>query len=146
MRTIDRLVIHCTATQEGRNYNVDTIRSWHMGDRGFSDIGYHFLIHLDGTVERGRPWDIPGAHAQGYNRTSIGVAYVGGVDKNGPKDTRTDEQKIALRAVVGIIKAMFPMIEVCGHRDLSVDLNGDNVISPIEWMKACPSFDVKTEL
>ena len=108
MRTIDRLVIHCTATQEGRNYNVDTIRSWHMGDRGFSDIGYHFLIHLDGTIERGRPWDIPGAHAQGYNRTSIGVAYVGGVDKNGPKDTRTDEQKIALRAVVGIIKAMFP--------------------------------------
>ena len=146
MRDINLIVIHCTATKGGIDYNVKHIRGMHLA-RGFNDIGYHFLIHLDGEIERGRPWDKMGAHAKGYNSDSIGIAYVGGVDKEGKaKDTRTTAQIHALRASVGIIKAQYPMVRVVGHRDLSVDLNGDGVISKNEWMKQCPSFDVKTEL
>lgn len=146
MRAINRIVIHCTATKEGIDYNVNYIRGLHLA-RGFNDIGYHFLIHLDGKIERGRPWDKIGAHAKGYNSDSIGIAYVGGVDYKGtPKDTRTVAQIHSLRASVEIIKAQYPMVQVDGHRDLSVDLNGDGVISKNEWMKACPCFDVKTEL
>ena len=146
MRDINLIVIHCSATKEGIDYDVSQIRKWHL-DRGFKDIGYHFLVHLDGTIERGRPWDQPGAHAKGYNNNSIGVCYVGGLDAfNKPKDTRTVAQTHSLRAIVQIIKAMYPMISVVGHRDLSVDLNGDGVISKNEWMKSCPCWNVKTEL
>ena len=142
MRDINLAVIHCTATTEGKDYNVDTIRKWHKS-RGFSDIGYHFLIHIDGTIERGRPWDLPGAHAKGYNSDSIGIAYVGGVDFHGnARDTRTLAQVHALRGIIGALRAMFPMIKVVGHRDLSVDLNGDGVITKGEWMKECPSFNM----
>lgn len=146
MRDINRIVIHCTATKEGIDRDVDFIRGLHLA-RGFKDIGYHFLIHLNGTIERGRPWDIAGAHAKGYNSDSIGIAYVGGVDYKGkPKDTRTVAQVHALRASVEIIKAQYPMVKVVGHRDLSVDLNGDGVISRNEWLKQCPCFSVSTEL
>ena len=146
MRDINLIVIHCTATKRGIDYSVNTIRKWHK-KRGFKDIGYHFVIHLDGTIERGRPWDQSGAHALGYNENSIGIVYVGGLDENGnSEDTRTVAQIHSLRASVEIIKAMYPMIDVKGHRDLSVDLNGDGVISSQEWMKACPCFDVATEL
>ena len=146
MRAINRIVIHCTATKQGIDHDVKYVRGLHKA-RGFRDIGYHFLIHLDGKIERGRPWDIPGAHAKGYNSDSIGIAYVGGLDENGkPKDTRTVAQMHSVRASVEIIKAQYPMIKVVGHRDLSVDLNGDGVISKGEWMKACPCFDVKTDL
>jgi len=146
MRNINLAVIHCSATKEGINYNVDVIRTWHK-KRGFSDVGYHFLVHLDGTIERGRPWDKPGAHAKGYNYNSVGICYVGGLDSDGkPFDTRTVAQVHALRAVVGVLRAQFPEIDVVGHRDLSVDLNGDGVISKSEWLKSCPCFDVKTDL
>ena len=139
MRAIERIVIHCTATKAGKDYSVADIRRWHVEGRHFKDIGYHFLIHIDGTIERGRPWDQPGAHAKGYNRTSIGIAYVGGLEG----DTRTTAQVHALRGIVGALRAMYPMIEVDGHRDLSVDLNGDGAISKNEWMKLCPQFDMK---
>ena len=145
MRNISLVVIHCTASPEGVKLNVADVRKGHL-KRGFKDIGYHFLIHLDGTVERGRPWDQPGAHARGYNVESIGIAYVGGILDGKPKDTRTVAQFHSLRACVAIIKAQYPLVNVVGHRDLSVDLNGDGVISKNEWMKACPCFDVKTEL
>jgi len=146
MRDIDLAVIHCSATREGVDYGVKAIRRWHL-KRGFKDIGYHFVIHLDGTFERGRPWDQPGAHAKGYNENSIGICYVGGIDSyKNPKDTRTIAQIHSLRGIVSVLKAMFPMIKVVGHRDLSVDLNGDGIITKGEWMKQCPCFDVKTEL
>ena len=142
MRDINLTVIHCTATKEGIDYDVIDVRKWHL-DRGFKDIGYHFLIHLDGRIERGRPWDQPGAHAKGYNSNSIGIVYVGGLDYTGsPKDTRTVAQVHSLRAIVSVLKAMYPMIDVKGHRDLSVDLNGDGIISPSEWMKSCPCFNM----
>lgn len=142
MRKINLAVIHCTATEEGINYVVADIRRWHLA-RGFSDIGYHFLIHLDGTIERGRPIEMPGAHAKGYNTKSIGICYVGGLNHDSePADTRTVAQIHVLRAMVSVVRAMYPGIKVVGHRDLSVDLNGDGAISKNEWMKACPCFNM----
>ena len=98
MREIDKLIVHCTATREGDDsINVEVIDGWHKR-RGWSGIGYHFLILIDGTIEHGRPIDKMGAHCKGYNKNSIGISYVGGVEKDGktPKDTRTPEQKESL--------------------------------------------------
>ena len=142
MRNINLIVIHCTATKEGKEYSVGDIRKWHKR-RGFRDIGYHFLIGIDGTVKQGRPIEQQGAHAKGYNANSIGIAYVGGLDSYGkPKDTRTTAQIHALRAAVSVLKALYGNVGVVGHRDLSVDLNGDGSISKNEWMKACPCFSM----
>ena len=80
MRKINKIILHCSATPEGREHNVEDIRRWHLR-RGFSDIGYHYLIHLDGTIEVGRPIEKRGAHCSGQNRNSIGICYVGGMDK-----------------------------------------------------------------
>ena len=82
MRKIDLIVVHCTATPAGRNVSVADIRAWHIA-RGFADIGYHYIIALDGTVEPGRDISIAGAHARGYTAQSVGVCYVGGLDASG---------------------------------------------------------------
>ena len=88
-----------------------------------------------------------GAHAKGYNRNSIGICYEGGLDKDGkPKDTRTPEQRVALRQLVNELLLRFPDCKVCGHRDLSFDLNHNGKIDPREWTKQCPCFAVATEL
>jgi N-acetylmuramoyl-L-alanine amidase len=147
MRKITMIVIHCTATQEGKDYDVETIRGWHK-KRGFRDIGYHFIVGIDGKIKKGRPIEQSGAHAKGYNSESIGVSYVGGLGAgNKAKDTRRMAQIHALRNIVDVLQIVFPDIErVVGHRDLSVDLNGDGVITPNEWLKQCPCFDVATEL
>jgi len=143
MRKIGLIVLHCTATKEGIDYSVDTIRDWHVNQRGFRNIGYHFLIHLDGTIEKGRPIEQAGAHAKGFNKYSIGIAYVGGLDSNGrPKDTRMPAQVHALRRIVETLKIIYSIEKVVGHRDLSVDLNGDGMISENEWMKQCPCFSM----
>ncbi|MDX0741558.1 N-acetylmuramoyl-L-alanine amidase [Sinorhizobium medicae] len=101
MRPIDTIVVHCTASPEGKDHSIDTIRGWHKGV-GWSDIGYHFIVHLGGKVSVGRPIEKVGAHVAGHNATSIGVSYVGGVAADGktPKDTRTAAQKSALRKLV----------------------------------------------
>lgn len=145
MRQIKRLVIHCSATEQGANFKAADVREWHL-QRGFKDIGYHLVILLDGTTEAGRPLEVAGAHAQGYNADSIAICYIGGMLKGKAHDTRTPAQRTTLRTWVAVFKSIYPQLDVCGHRDLSVDLNGDGVITPSEWMKACPSFDVKTEL
>ena len=143
MRDINLIVIHCSATKEGKDYSVGDIRKWHK-KRGFKDIGYHFVITLVGKIKKGRPIEQPGAHAKGYNSNSIGVCYIGGLDFNGnPKDTRTLAQIHALRNNVDTLRAIYgDNVGVVGHRDLSVDLNGDGVISKNEWMKSCPCFDI----
>ena len=132
MRDINLIVIHCSATKEGIDYDVSQIRKWHL-DRGFKDIGYHFLVHLDGTIERGRPWDQPGAHAKGYNNNSIGVCYCGGVEADGktPKDTRTEIQKESLLHVLKTLMAMYPLATIYSHNEFA--------------NKACPSFDATKE-
>lgn len=77
MRAIKKIIVHCSATREGQDIGIDTIREWHVNDRGWSDIGYHYVIRRNGEIEKGRPDDIAGAHARGVNQTSIGVVWVG---------------------------------------------------------------------
>ena len=149
---IDAIVIHCSATPAGVDYRAADIDKWHK-ERGFACIGYNFVIDLDGTVEVGRPLNRDGAHCNtaglsgvSYNKHSIGICYVGGLDENGnPADTRTSEQKKALADLVYNLINIYPIVEVIGHRDASPDKNKDGKITPNEWIKQCPCFDVRAE-
>ena len=95
MRKINKLVVHCSATREDQPISYETIKSWHVEGRGWSDIGYHYIVHLDGSISKGREDSVQGAHVSGHNRDSIGICYIGGVEQDGktPKDTRTCNQK-----------------------------------------------------
>lgn len=131
MRKINKIIIHCSATPENRHVTVQDIDRWHR-ERGFSGIGYHWVIYLDGSVHMGRSEDIPGAHVTGHNSNSIGVCYIGGVDRQlNAKDTRTFEQIESLKALVAKIKERYPSATIHGHREFAA--------------KACPSFDVNKE-
>lgn len=133
MRALNEIIVHCSATPEGRNFTVRQIRSWHR-ERGWSDIGYHYVIYLDGSVHVGRPLSKAGAHVRGRNTGTIGVCYVGGVASNGrtPKDTRTAAQKAALTFLMSELVQKYPSIrKISGHRDYA--------------NKACPSFDATRE-
>jgi N-acetyl-anhydromuramyl-L-alanine amidase AmpD len=142
-RNIKRIFIHCTATREGQDIDAATIKRWHLR-QGWSDIGYHFVIQLDGTIEKGRAESRTGSHVKGFNTGSIGVVYVGGLDAQGKaKDTRTPEQKEAMAALVRELVEAYPSSDVLGHRDASPDKDGDGVVEPHEWLKMCPCFDVR---
>ena len=131
MRKINKIIVHCTATPQGREVSINDVRRWHVEERGWRDVGYHFLISLDGTVEEGRPIEQTGAHTRGNNWDSIGIAYVGGLDSDmKPLDTRTDAQKDSLIDLLCQIKDCYGGV-VYGHRDFS--------------SKDCPSFDAKKE-
>lgn len=137
MRVINKIIIHCAATPEGKDYTVEQIRQWHTspkpkGNR-WKDIGYHFVIYRDGSVHPGRPIEQIGAHTSGYNANSIGICYIGGCAKDGktPKDTRTTEQKAALVKLVTELRRRFPNASVHGHNEFA--------------NKACPSFNVQKE-
>lgn len=144
-RRIDYIVIHCSATKEGHPFDAADIDRWHRA-RGWNGIGYHFVILLDGSVQIGRPVSEVGAHVAGFNKNSIGICYIGGLDEDWhPKDTRTDEQKKSLRELVRQLHGTFPDAKIVGHRDLSPDKNGDGIIDPSEWLKECPCFNVKSE-
>jgi hypothetical protein len=139
------LVLHCTATPEGREVTSGEIRHWHTdpvkkGGRGWKQVGYTDMIHLDGTVERlvrnnedaeVDPWEVTNG-AKGYNTVSRHVVYVGGVSKDGKtaKDTRTEAQLKAMTAYVRDFHERFPQIRIVGHGELP------------GVKKACPSFDV----
>lgn len=145
MRIINTIIIHCSATIEAINYTVENIRQWHL-KRGFKNIGYHYVIYRDGTINDGRPISEPGAHCEGFNEHSVGICYIGGLDSNfKSKDTRTPEQKKALADLITYLKNLYPIKLIAGHRDFSADLNGDGIISKNEWMKDCPCFEVKDE-
>ena len=125
------IILHCSATREGQDVKAKTIKQWHK-DRGFDDIGYHYVIDLDGTIEKGRDEDLVGAHCKGHNATSIGICYVGGCDKNmKPKDTRTPEQKRSMLSLVRklVNKYKIPVTQIWAHHDF-------------DKHKACPSFDI----
>lgn len=147
MRAIHTIIHHCTATPDGREVSLATLIKEHQA-RGWRTIGYHFIVHLDGTIEAGRPIEEVGAHVSGYNTSSIGIAYIGGVQKDGktPKDTRTAAQKVALRKLTADLIKRFTTIKlVAGHRDFSPDLNGNGKIEQREWIKACPCYDAISE-
>ena len=131
MRVINEIIVHCSATKEGKDITVHDIDSWHK-QRGFRCIGYHYVIYLDGSVHIGRPENEEGAHCLGHNRNSIGICYIGGLDINGkPKDTRTDEQKKSLTELIRTLKTRFPQASIHGHNEFA--------------NKACPCFDVGKE-
>jgi N-acetyl-anhydromuramyl-L-alanine amidase AmpD len=149
---IDAIVIHCSASRVGQDLRAADIDKMHK-ERGFAMIGYNYVIDLDGTVETGRPLTRDGAHCntaglsgKSYNKHSIGICYVGGLDKDGnPADTRTDAQKIALAELVYRLIEEYPIIEVIGHRDASPDKDGSGTIEKNEWIKQCPCFSVRDE-
>lgn len=144
MAKLLRLVLHCTATPEGRSVSAQDIRIWHTapisrGGRGWKQVGYTDMIHLDGKVERlvqnnedanVDPWEITNG-AKGYNGTSRHVVYVGGVAKDGKtlRDTRTPQQLRAMAEYVKDFHRRFPDVKIVGHNELAA--------------KACPSFDVQ---
>jgi N-acetylmuramoyl-L-alanine amidase len=129
VRKLDRIILHCTATPEGRHVDVDTIRVWHKA-RGWSDVGYHFVIYLDGSVHAGRAVEKTGAHVAGHNATTIGVVYVGGTDAAGKaKDTMNAAQETAFVNLVKHLRDQFGPLTLHGHNEYAA--------------KACPSFIVK---
>lgn len=140
-RHITELIIHCSATPEGKDYTVEDIRNWHK-NQGWSDIGYHYVIYRDGTIVNGRDVDLIGAHCSkgGHNQHSIGICYIGGcgnkkgvpnhLQKN--KDTRTEMQKMSLLSILIDLKKLYPKARVYGHHDFDSG-------------KGCPCFDAKYE-
>lgn len=133
MREINKIIIHCSATPEGREHDVEDIRAWHKA-RGWKNVGYHYVIKLDGTIQVGRNLRQQGAHAYGHNADSIGICYIGGMTKGGKKakDTRTKAQKQAMAQLVWKLNEEFGgNLEVIGHNEVS--------------NKACPSFDVSED-
>ena len=146
MRFINLIVVHCSATSCDRSYTEHDLTTDHLR-RGFSGAGYHFYIRKNGDIKTLRPLERPGAHARGYNAHSVGICYEGGLNERGrPADTRTDFQKHSLRALVLLLLKDCPGSRLCGHRDLSPDLNGNGQIEPEEWIKECPCFDAASLL
>lgn len=137
MRSITKIIIHCSATPEGKPFTVEQIRAWHTTPKpkgnGWRDIGYHFVIYLDGSIHTGRPIGQIGAHCAGHNANSIGICYIGGCTKDGatPKDTRTPAQKAALVKLIKKLKASYPKATIHGHNEFA--------------NKACPSFNVQKD-
>ena len=132
MREITKVIIHCSDTPRGVDFTLEDIKAWHTMPKpkgnGWSDIGYHFVITLDGLVHEGRAIETIGAHTKGQNKNSIGVCYIGGANGD---DTRTDDQKDALVDLLVYLKTTYPKVKIYGHRDFSD--------------KYCPSFDATKE-
>ena len=131
-RSIDEIIVHCTATPAGREVTVADIDRWHR-QRGFRRIGYHYVVYLDGSIHPGRPVHEVGAHCIGHNTHSIGICYIGGLSTDGHhvEDTRTEAQRSALRALLMELKRRYPHAVIRSHRDFS--------------SKACPCFDATKE-
>lgn len=132
MRTINEIIVHCSATPEGKDFTAADIDRWHR-ERGFNRIGYHWVVYRDGTVVAGRPESLIGAHCRGHNGHSIGICYIGGLTPDGKaaKDTRTSAQRAALYALLKKLLTRYPGAKIYGHRDFAA--------------KACPSFDATRE-
>ena len=140
--TTDLIVVHCSATGPAADIGVAQITQWHK-QRGFDTVGYHYVIRRNGTVETGRRESEIGAHVRGHNANSIGVCLAGGVDAKGkPENNFTPAQFSALENLLRELESRYPHARILGHRDLSPDKNGDGRITPDEFIKACPSFDV----
>lgn len=129
MRTINSAIVHCSDTYDFMDIGVSDIRAWHI-ERGFDDIGYHYVIRRDGTLEFGRELNTPGAHAKGHNANSAGICLVGGKGANfDPEFNYTQAQMKKLGYLIAILRDMFPGLDVFGHNEVSE--------------KACPCFDVR---
>lgn len=133
MRNIKEIIIHCSATSEGRDYTVADIDRWHKA-RGWNGIGYHYVVYRDGSIHKGRSEEQIGAHCKGHNRNSIGICYIGGLAADGrtAKDTRTEAQRKAMLDLLGSLLIRYPHAPVHGHNEFA--------------NKACPSYDVQADL
>lgn len=156
-REIREIIVHCTASPEGREMTVKQIDDIHRNEKKWRCIGYHKVIYLDGSIHDGRPIGMMGAHCNedGHNRYSIGVVYIGGCAKDGktPKDTRTPAQKVALANLLEELHKTFPNATLYGHRELVCSLKKKDPhydcsrckgypATCIYAKKSCPSFDV----
>ena len=130
-RNITEIIIHCSATTEGKHFTAGDIDRWHR-QRGFTSIGYHYVILLNGEIQQGRDLQQIGAHCKGHNRQSIGICYIGGLDNKGiAKDTRTPKQKDSLYRLLQSLKRQFPDALIVGHNNFT--------------NKDCPCFDAEKE-
>jgi len=126
----NKITIHCTATKASMDIGAKEIKKWHVKGNGWSDIGYHYIIRRDGTIEEGRPLNRQGAHVKGYNKNNIGISYVGGLDDNmKPEDNRTQDQKDSLDELINNLCQEFNIEDIRGHRDYP------------GVSKACPCFN-----
>jgi len=138
----DFIVVHCSATTRQQDIGAEEIDAMHK-KRGWKKIGYQLVIRRNGLLEKGREIDEVGAHVKGFNRISVGICLVGGVDNGGhPEDNFTSAQFSTLRSVLMMLETKYPNAKICGHRDMSPDVDGDGIIEEWEWLKACPCFDV----
>lgn len=128
-RKIEKIILHCSATREGQDIGINTIRQWHLA-RGWKDVGYHWVVKIDGTAQAGRPESSVGSHTKDHNATSIGICYVGGVMQDGKtaKDTMTKAQEYTVMKLINDIRARYGWVPVHGHNEFA--------------NKACPSFVV----
>lgn len=134
MREIKKIIVHCSYTKPRMDIGVEEIRTWHVEENKWTDVGYHYVIRRDGTIETGRPLERPGAHVRGQNHDSIGICWVGGMaqDSSLAEDNRTADQSKALFDLIQDLQEKFPGAGVLGHRDIQ------------GVSKACPCFDVRT--
>jgi N-acetyl-anhydromuramyl-L-alanine amidase AmpD len=134
MRTITLIVVHCSAVRPDQSSSAAQIDSWHRKERHWKlGIGYHYVVRRDGTIEPGRPEEQIGAHSLNHNAHSIGVCYEGGLDIRGqPADTRTAEQKQAMRQLLEELHGRYPRALIVGHHDLNPG-------------KDCPCYDAARE-
>jgi len=134
MRKIHRIILHCSATKPDHDVTMDDLRTWHVDGNGWKDVGYHYSIRLDGTLEVGRPVQKVGAGVKGHNTDTVHVCYIGGLDDTGkPANTLNDDQRATLYTVCTSLVRVFGPLELMGHNDLTDE-------------KECPSFRVSTEL
>lgn len=136
-KSTDLIVVHVTATPKTMTLTSAKLRQMHK-QRGFSDIGYNEWIDRAGVLHNGRGQDAQGAHVRGYNSVSFGISLEGGLHEFDTTDAQMATLVLRLRELVTI----YPNAKICGHRDLSPDLDGDGMIEPHEHMKLCPQFDV----
>ena len=142
MRTIKFIVVHCTATPP--DATIESIKNYWKTHLGWYNPGYHYIIKRNGEIVNLLPEEKASNGVKGHNQNSVHISYIGGIDKNGnPLDNRTDEQKHAMFNKLISLSEKYPDATILGHRDLSPDKNGNGVIEPSEWIKYCPSFDVR---
>jgi N-acetylmuramoyl-L-alanine amidase len=128
VRELNEIIVHCSDTRTNQSFSIDTVKQWHLS-RGFSDVGYHYYIRLDGMLEEGRPIEKAGAHCKGHNSNSIGVCFEGGKKENGqPWDKPTDEQICTWDSLKENLLWRFGELKISGHYEYST--------------KTCPNFDV----
>ena len=129
MRKINEIIVHCADTKTNQSFNIEDIRNWHVNERGWSDVGYHYYIKLNGKLQLGRPIEKSGAHCKGRNANSIGVCFEGGKTPKGDTwNSPTPEQFNTFKDLKVYLFRLFGDINIRGHYEFS--------------SKTCPNFNV----